>query len=61
MDQPSYQSYYLSRAAASRGLAQRAANPMIAAIHADLAARYDALIEQTAPQGDGKAPAGQTA
>ena len=61
MDQPNYQTYYVSRAAASRGLAQRAANPMIAAIHADLATRYDALIEQTAPQGNREAPAGQAA
>jgi hypothetical protein len=35
--------YYAARALASRNLARQAANPAIAAIHADLAGRYEVL------------------
>ncbi len=52
MNQPNYQDYYISRAAASRSLAQRAADPMIAAIHAELADRYDVLVAQTSRRPD---------
>jgi hypothetical protein len=36
-------SYYRARGAAERELAASAANPKIAAIHLDMAARYDIL------------------
>ncbi len=52
MNQPNYQDYYMSRAAASRNLAQRATDPMIAAIHAELAARYDVLVAETSRRAD---------
>lgn len=41
------QSYYSRRAAISRDLAERATNPVIAAIHADFATRYDLLGRQS--------------
>ena len=40
------QSYYLESAATSRDLAKRAASPVIAAIHAEFATRYDLLSGQ---------------
>lgn len=46
MNQPNDQEYYVARAASSRDLAQRAATPMIAAIHVELAIRYDVLAAQ---------------
>ena len=52
MNQPDYQDYYLSRAAASRSLARRASDPMIAAIHAELADRYDVLVARTSRRPD---------
>lgn len=50
MNQPNHQDYYVARAASSRGLAERAADPMIAAIHAELASRYDLLAAQPEPK-----------
>lgn len=46
MNRPDQQDYYTARAAAARDLAQRAANPKVAAVHADFAARYDQLAAQ---------------
>lgn len=43
MDQRNHQDYYLARAEVSRGLAQRATNPVIAAIHVEFANRYDSM------------------
>ena len=43
MFEPNDRSYYLARAEQSRSLAARAVSPAIAAIHDDLARRYDAL------------------
>ena len=53
MNQPNNQEYYVVRAAASRDLAQRAGNPTIAAIHAELATRYDSLAAQPDQTIDG--------
>ena len=47
VNQPDHRDYYIGRAAASRQLAQRAANPAIAAIHTDLAIRYERLAAQS--------------
>lgn len=52
MNEPNDREYYVARAASSRNLAQRAANPAIAAIHADLAERYEALAERPGPRID---------
>lgn len=49
MNQQNHQEYYVERAATSRQLAQRAADPAIAAIHIDLATRYEALAGQSEP------------
>ncbi len=43
MNQLNHHDYYLARAEASRGLAHRAADPMIASIHFELATRYDSV------------------
>ncbi len=43
MSQSNHQDYYIARAANSRDLARRAADPAIAAIHTNLAMRYDLL------------------
>lgn len=43
MNQSNHREYYVARAASSRELAQRAADPAIAAIHVDLAERYEVL------------------
>lgn len=43
MSQPKDQDYYAARAAAARNLAQRAATPEIAVIHAEFATRYELL------------------
>ena len=51
------QDYYRARAMHSRDLAQRATDASIAAIHADLAARYDVLAGQ-ADDSVAVAPAG---
>ena len=46
MDQLNTYDYYVMRAEHSRDLAQRAASPGIAAIHHDLAERYDELVAE---------------
>lgn len=53
MDQPNHQQYYVARAATSRDLAQRAADPAISAIHADFAKRYEMLAAQPGQGSDG--------
>lgn len=45
--------YYAARAATARNLAQRAADPAIAALHAEFATRYDLLAAQTEWTNDG--------
>jgi hypothetical protein len=40
--------YYVTRAQASRRLAERAASPYIAAIHSDLASRYEHTADKLA-------------
>lgn len=45
--------YYAARAATARDMAQRAADPAIAALHAEFATRYDLLAEQTERTNDG--------
>ena len=52
MNQLNHQDYYVTRAATSRALALRAADPSIAAIHADLAKRYDILAAQPESEKD---------
>lgn len=47
MNEPNNRSYYACRAEASRALAERAVNPEIAAIHTELATRYEALVIET--------------
>ena len=46
MDQLNHQDYYLTRARASRQLAQQAADPAIAGIHSEMASRYDDMVAQ---------------
>lgn len=46
MDQLNHRDYYLTRAQASRDLAEQAANPAIAAIHSEMANRYDDMVIQ---------------
>lgn len=46
MDQLNHQDYYLTRAKASRELAQQALNPAIAGIHSEMASRYDDMVAQ---------------
>lgn len=53
MDQLNHQEYFRSRAATSRELAERAASPKVAAIHQELAMRYETLSVEF-----GHAPAG---
>ena len=43
--------YYLARSAQSRAMAAAATNPQIAAIHLDLAERYDQLAESKPGSG----------
>ena len=43
MDQANDQDYFVRRAAACRSLEQCASNPTVAAIHAEVAARYEQL------------------
>lgn len=43
MNQQNQQNYYVGRAAVSRKMAEQAANPAIATIHAELARRYEQL------------------
>lgn len=47
MNQLNHYRYYVARAAAARNLAQRAVDPAIAAIHAELADRYELVADQT--------------
>ena len=44
MDQLNHQDYYLTRAKASRELAEQAADPAIAGIHSEMASRYDEMV-----------------
>lgn len=46
--------YYLRRARHSRELAKSAANPAIARIHLDMAARYEELASATGAEADEK-------
>ena len=46
MNQSNHLDYYVARAATSRDLARRAADRSIAAIHAELATRYDRLAAE---------------
>ena len=50
MNQQNHHDYYRTRATTSRTLAQRAADPDIAAIHAELANRYEAMAAQMEQQ-----------
>jgi len=49
MDQLNNHEYYVARAESAREMAQRAVNPAIAAIHTQMATRY----EITSAQGEG--------
>jgi hypothetical protein len=49
MSEQNNQEYYLSRATTSRQLAERAIDPSIAAIHTDLATRYEMLAAESRP------------
>ena len=60
MNQPNASEYYLNRAATSRSLAQRAAKPAIAAIHAEFATRYEQLARPER-QTEGTTPVVQAA
>lgn len=40
------QEHYAARAAAARNMARRAATPAVAAIHAELASRYEQLASR---------------
>ncbi len=44
---PDHRDYYLTRAATSRDLAEHAANPKVAAIHAEFAVRYDEMASRS--------------
>lgn len=57
MSCPDHRDYYLARAATARELAERAADPQVAAIHTDFATRYDEL----AAKPDCRNPATSTA
>ncbi len=46
MDQRNHHEYYIARAEACRQLAERAVSPAIAAIHAELATRYEEVAVQ---------------
>ena len=46
MDQRNDDSYYVTRAKKSFEMAQRATNPAIAAIHAEMATRYQSILTQ---------------
>ena len=48
MDPLGHQDYYAARAATARDLARCAADPAVAAIHAEFATRYDFLAAQPA-------------
>lgn len=49
MNESNNQDYYEVRAATSRRLAAKATSPAIAAIHEELARRYEFLAEQLHP------------
>ena len=51
MNQHNHHDYYLTRAKASHDLAQRAVSPAIAAIHAELAARYEIMVAKLQETG----------
>lgn len=46
MTELNHQEYYVSRATSCRQMASQAIDPMIAAIHTDLAARYERLAAE---------------
>ena len=54
MDQSNHPSYYRTRAETSRELAQRAVHPSIAAIHSELATRYETLVTELEQDGIAK-------
>jgi hypothetical protein len=47
---PDHREYYVARVATSRDLARRACNSAIAAVHGDLATRFEMLAAQSEPQ-----------
>lgn len=49
MDQGNHREYYLTRAAASRAMAVRATDPLIAKVHEDFATHYDEAATRIAP------------
>lgn len=53
MEQVDDRLYYLNRAQVSRELAQRAANPAVAAIHVEFAARYSQLATRSEQRNGG--------
>lgn len=61
MNQLNHQNYYRERAKASRDLAEQAANPAIAAIHSEFAARYDKMAAQSEKRSDGAGGSAQAA
>lgn len=52
MDQLNDHDYYVARACAARDLAQRAASPAIATIHAQMARRYERTVAEIEQQTD---------
>lgn len=48
--------YYLSRVEKCRSLAERAASPQIAAIHSELATRYERTLSTMAPETSAAGP-----
>lgn len=56
MKYQNHQDYYVARAAKSRDQAERAADPAVAAIHNELAKRYETLAVHFHQQTDGTTP-----
>lgn len=52
MYNPDDQYYYVARSEISLDMARRAASPAVAAIHAELASRYNSLAMQVAEKTD---------
>lgn len=61
MSQPNQGDYYARRAASSREAERQAASPSVAAIHGELARRYDGLLSDLAEQESQQAPDGAQA
>jgi hypothetical protein len=57
MTERHYYEYYVSRATSCRRLAERASDPSIAAIHIDLATRYDRLAAEHSSNNTDPRPA----